>query len=197
MRGRVHTSFVIGRLQNGATLEQARQELSSLAVGEERSRVWVSPLQKEIGYKLRPALLALFLATGCVLLIACANLANLLLSQVATRRPELTIRSALGAGRQRIIRQLLVEALVVLLAGIGAGVASAKVISRTMTALYPDAIPRAGEGGSHAIAYLLALAATLVVGLLFGTMPAWRAASEANEAGLRVGNLWMSRGSRR
>jgi putative ABC transport system permease protein len=113
------------------------------------------------------------------------------------RRRELAIRSALGAGRTRIIRQLLVESLVLLVAGLGAGVVVAQGILRVMTALYPDAIPRAGEAGSQAIAYALALAATLVIGLIFGTLPALRVAGEATEEALRVGTLWMSRGGRR
>lgn len=197
MRGRVHTSFVVARLRGATTFEQAHQELTSLAESEERNRLWVSSLQQELGYKLRPALLALFLATGCILLIACANLANLLLAQAVVRRRELAIRSALGAGRARIIRQLLVEAFVLLLAGVGAGFVAAQGISRVMVALYPGAIPRAEEGGSQAIIYAFALAATVAVGLFFSTLPARRVAGETSEEALRVGNLWMSRGSRR
>ncbi len=197
MKVPLRSSFVVGRLQGATTLAQARQELISIAGPEERRRVWLSPLQEEIGYKLRPALLALLASTGCVLLIACTNLANLLMAQAVMRRRELAVRAALGAGRRRIVRQLILEALTLLLAGSAAGIVLAQAVSQIITALYPNAIPRAGEGGSQWIAYVFALGATLAIGLLFGALPAWRVTGETTEEALRVGHLWMSRGSRR
>ncbi len=193
----VNTSFVVGRLQGATTLSQARDELTSIAGSQEHRRVWLSPLQKEIGHELRPALLALLASTGCVLLIACANLANLLMAQAVMRRRELAVRSALGAGRTRIARQLVMEALMLLLAGGVVGTIMAQAVSQIMTALYPDAIPRAGEGGSQWVVHVLALGATLAIGLVFGALPAWRVTGETTEESLRVSNLGMSRDSRR
>ena len=195
---RVTASFVVARLQGDTTLEAAGRELTLIAGSEERRRIWVSRLHTEIGYKLRPALISLLTATGCVLLIACANLANLLMVQSVMRRRELAVRSALGAQRSRIARQLLIEAVVLLAAGIVAGAAAAQGISKVVTALYPLAIPRASEDGSQWMATIIAIFAILVTGALFGALPAWRATGEMSEEALRAGgNLWMSRGSRR
>jgi putative ABC transport system permease protein len=195
-RGPLRASFVVGRLHRAATVAEAAGELASITADEESRRVWVSPLQAEIGHALRPALLALVAATGCVLLIACANLANLLLAQAVMRRRELAVRVALGAGRARVVRQLVTEAAVLSLAGAVAGIASAQVLSQAIAALYPDVIPRSGEGGSSWIVYAFALAVTLLSALLFGVLPAWRVTGETNEEALRVGSVWMSRRSR-
>jgi putative ABC transport system permease protein len=195
--GQLHTSFVVGRLRGAATFADAAAELASITVDEQRGRVWVSPLQVEIGHALRPALLALAAATGCVLLIACANLANLLLAQAVMRRRELAVRAALGAGRARLVRQLVTEAAVLSLAGAAAGIASAHIVSPILGALYPDVLPRPGEGGSPWIVYAVALGVTLLSALLFGVLPAWRLTGETNDETLRMGSLWMSRRSRR
>jgi putative ABC transport system permease protein len=197
IRQRVATSFVVGRLQPGATLAQAEGELTSLAAPDEGRRVWLSPLQAEVGQRLQPALLALAAATGCVLLIACANLSNLLLAQAVMRRRELAVRAALGAGRGRVMRHLLTEAAVLSLGGAAAGIASAQVLLQIMTALYPDVIPRSGEDANHWIVYLVAIGITLLSAMSFGLLPAWRVTGEANDEALRVGSLWMSRRSRR
>jgi putative ABC transport system permease protein len=193
----LNTSFVIGRLRPGATPAEAAAELTSIAAPEKDRRLWVSPLQDEIGHQLRPALLALVAATGCVLLIACANLANLLLAQVVLRRRELAVRAALGAGRARVIRQLITEAAVLSVAGAAAGILAAQLISRIVTALYPGVIPRSAEAGSSFLVYAFALGLTLLSAMLAGVLPAWRVSGEANDEALRVGNLWMSRRSRR
>jgi len=197
MRVPLRTSFVVGRLQGAITIAQAREELTSIVASEERRRVWLSPLPDEIGHQLRPALLALLASTGCVLLIACANLANLLLAQAVMRRRELAVRSALGAGRARIVRQLVTEAVLLLLAGAAAGIVLAQAVSQTITALYPGAIPRAAEGGLPWIVYVSAIGGTLAIGVLFGALPAWRVAGETSDEALRVGSLWMSRENRR
>jgi putative ABC transport system permease protein len=197
MRLGLRSTFVIGRLQPWATVPQAEQELASIAAPGEGGRVWLSPLEQEVGHKLRPALIALMAATACVLFIACANLANLLMAQAVMRRREFAVRAALGAGRVRLIRQLITEALLVSVAGGAAGLLSAQALSRIIVGLYPDAIPRAGESGSTGVVLAFALATTILSGLLFGALPAWRASGESAEGALRVGNLWMNRGSRR
>lgn len=198
MRVGLRSRFAIGRLQDGATLDAARDELSIIAEGRERRRVWLSPLQQEVGRPIRPALIALFAATACVLLIACANLANLMMSQAMLRRRELSIRAALGAARSRIFRQLLTETTVLLIAGAMAGAMLAQGVLRSVAALYPDGLPRTAEAGSLWPVHAAAVALIVVVGLIFGTLPAWRATRSTAESSLRVGgNLWMSPGNRR
>ncbi len=197
LRRAVSASFVIGRMRPGVTPTEAAAELTSIAAPEKDRRPWVSPLQAEIGHQLRPALLALVAATGCILLIACANLANLLLAQAVLRRRELAVRAALGAGRTRLIRQLITEAAVLSAAGAAAGILAAQLISHIVTALYPGVVPRSGEAGSSVLVYVFALGLTLLSAMLAGVLPAWRVSGEANDEALRVGNLWMSRRSRR
>jgi putative ABC transport system permease protein len=196
-RAGVGASYVVGRLHPAAGLDEAAGELASITAEDESRPVWLSPLQAEIAHGLRPALLALVAATGCVLLIACSNLANLLLAQAVMRRRELAVRAALGARRARVVRQLVTEATVLSLAGAVAGIASAQVVSRLITALYPDVIPRASEGGSPWIVYAFAFAVTLLSAMVCGVLPALRATGETSEEALRVGSLWMSRRSRR
>ena len=197
MRVPMRKSFVVGRLRSGGTISGAAQELTAMAAPEEHGRIWISSVQDDIGYQIRPALLALLAATGCVLLIACANLANLLFAQALMRRREFAVRAALGAGRARVFRQLITEAIVLSMAGGIAGILSGQVLSHLIITLYPGAIPRSGEGGSQTIIYAFAIGITIISGLLFGGLPAWRSTRESGEEALRVGSLWMSRGSRR
>ena len=142
------TGFVIGRLKSGIGVAAARSELAALQQNQppEEQGVNITHLQDEIGFAVRPALLTMFAATGCILLIACTNVANLLLAQAVGRRQELAIRSALGAGRARLVRQLLTEALVLALAGALLGLGAAWALSHGMIALYPGTLPRVGRG---------------------------------------------------
>jgi predicted permease len=194
---RLQRSFAIGRLKAGASISQATQELQALTTKEEKGRVWLAPLDDEVGQALRPALFALIAGTLCVLLIACSNLANLLLAQAMLRRRELAVRAALGAGRARVVRQLITEAMLLSLMGGAGGLLAAQVILRGMISLYPGAIPRMAEGGSAWLVYLFAFGVTVLCGLLFGALPAWRATNGSTEDALRVSGAWMSRGTRR
>lgn len=194
----VRNHFAIGRLKDGVSVAAATQELSTIMSAKDRRRVWLSPLQREVGRSIRPALIALFAATVCVLLIACSNLANLMMSQAMTRRRELSIRAALGATQYRILRQLLTETGVLLTIGTITGIVLAQGVLHSLVKLYPDGIPRSQEASSLWPMHIVAMASTLLVGLIFGTLPAWRATRATSEASLRVsGNLWMSRGNRR
>ena len=194
----MRTVFAIGRLRDGVSAHEAGQDLAAIAKAEEKRRIWLSPLQAELGRQVGPALLALLAATGCVLLIACANLANLLMAQGVMRRRELAVRSALGAGRGRLIRQLLTETGLVLVAGTLAGAVLARAVTHAMIAMHPSGLPRAEEAGPSWKIYAAASGVILLLGLAFGMLPAWRASRDTNESSLRVGGtLWMSRGSRR
>ncbi|MGC4049730.1 MAG: FtsX-like permease family protein [Paludibaculum sp.] len=120
-----------------------------------------------------------------------------MLAQVVLRRRELAVRAALGAGMARVMRQLVTEAMAQSLAGGAAGLLLSQLLYRVIVGLYPDTIPRTADSSPDWVIYLFAFSITVLTGLLFGVLPAWRAASEAKDEALRVGNPWMSRGSRR
>jgi len=150
-----------------------------------------------VSRKLRPALLALSGATLCVLLISCANLSNLLLAQALFLQRELAVRSALGAGRGRIARQLLTEAMLLSAIGGVCGIYASHVFSRVMIGLYPDVIARLTTTDKHPVVYVFGFAVTLSIGLLIGMLPAWRGTRESSDGALRVGHNSLSPGSRR
>jgi predicted permease len=174
---------VIGRLAAGVSIEQARAEMStiqgSLATqypedDKTETGVSVKPeLQDLVGDVQRP----LNILFGCVcllLLIACANVAGLLLTRTAARRSELALRAALGATRPQIVRQLLVESLTISLFGGLAGFSLAAIALRIAPSILPSDLPRLDELSLNPRVFLFSLAASLFTGLLFGVFPAWR-----------------------
>ncbi|HSW51476.1 MAG TPA: ABC transporter permease [Bryobacteraceae bacterium] len=197
--------YVVGRLRDGVGIEAARSELTALVREPGRAPVrgipWdgvnITRLQDEAGRALQPALWVLFAATGCILLIACVNVANLLLSQAIGRRQELAIRAAVGAGRGRLVRQLLTEALVLALAGTLLGVGAGWALSRSMEALYQGTLPRAAEGDTAAAVLLFAVAIAILSTAFFGVLPAMLATRGAGDASLKVSRVWMGRGAGR
>src|SRR5262249_48264227 len=146
----VHFLYTYLRLKNGITFEQARadfqridQKLAELYPADNKTRQTILvPLQERIVGTSRQALLILFGAVGLVLLIACANFANLLLSRTASRQQELTIRTALGAGRGRIIRQLITESALLAILGGAVGAFLASLGIDLLIALKPANLPR-------------------------------------------------------
>jgi putative ABC transport system permease protein len=174
---------VIARLKPGVKLETASAEMKGIAGRLEQQYpatntqwgVIVQPLHETLTGDVRPALLILLSAVAFLLLIACANVANLLLARASSRQREIAIRAALGASRGRVVRQLLTENIVLSLCGGGLGLLFAWWGIQALLALSPGNIPRLGSIGIDRAVLLFTLSVSLVTGLLFGLVPAFTA----------------------
>ena len=172
----------LARLRDGVSLAQAEAEgqtivgrQAPLAPGMDAPTLRLVGFHDEMVREVRPALLALMAAVGFVLLIATANLANLLLARGAGRQRELAVRAAIGAGRGRLIRQLVTESVALSVIGGGLGLAAAFWILGALPSFAPAGIPGLGEAGIDGTVLAFALAASVGAGVLFGTVPALQA----------------------
>lgn len=186
---------VVARLRPGVSVDQARAELTVVAAGLERQYpveneklgATMFRLQDGLSRQSRLLLLGLGGASLCLLLIACANLANLLLARGLTRHRELVVRTALGAGRERLVRQLVTESLVLTLLGGAVGVVIATVAVPLLTRLVPTTLPIAETPGVDLRILLFAALLTGVTGIGFGVFPALRASRATAFDALREG----------
>ncbi len=178
-----HYLLVISRLKKGVSLEQAQNEMSVIASRLEQQYpatnsgwgVNMNSLSDRVIGDMGPSLLMLFGAVSLVLLIACANLANLLLVRGVARQKEIAVRSAIGASRSRIIRQLLTESVLLALVGGTLGLLLAFWGVRALVAINPSGVPRSQEIGIDATVLVFALAISFLTGIIFGLIPALQA----------------------
>jgi putative ABC transport system permease protein len=187
---------VLARLRPGISISQGQSDLGTINARLEQeypetNKSWgvtVVPLQTQFSGKVRPALLILMGAVGFVLLIGCANAANLLLARAVTRQREVAIRLALGASRLRLIRQLLTESVLLALAGGALGIALAYGAMRLVVALSPRTIPRIGETSLDASVLAFTLVVAVLTGMVFGLAPAFQASRPNLTEALKEGS---------
>lgn len=200
-----HFLRVIGRLKPGVTKEQAQAEMTAISARLEQqypdknlhmTSVVESMLEAMVG-DIRPALLILLGAVGCVLLIACANVANLLLARAMTRHKEMAIRSALGASRMRVVRQLLTESVLLSLTGGMLGMILAVWWSDLLVTLGKQNIPRAMQVGLDWRVFGFTLIVSVLTGLVFGLVPAIHSSKTELTESLKEGSRGSGDGARR
>jgi predicted permease len=191
-----HHYMVIARLKPGVTQEQAQAEMNTISGRLEQQypeddKGWgavVSPLQQDLVSDVRPALLVLLGAVAAVLLIACANVANLVMAKTFERRKEIAIRSALGASRYRLLSRILLETSITALIGGALGLIVAHFGNRFMLAYLADQLPKSVDAGLDFRVLFFTLAVSLLTGILAGLIPALRLSrtdvSEALKQGL-------------
>ena len=201
----VHFLRTYGRLAPGATIEQARSEmqvvdrnLAEQYPEENKNRSTVLfPLHERIVGDTRQSLFILFAAVSFVLLIACANFANLLLARAGERQREFVIRGALGAGRWRLIRQLLTESALVSLAGGAVAVVLAIWGTSLLVAFKPENLPRLSEIQVDGRVLGFTMGISILTGLIFGLVPAWAASRSGVGDALKEGGRSATAGSSR
>ena len=193
----------VGRLKPGVTIEQARVDMGTIASHLQEQYPYMAgygvnlvPMHEQVTGKVRPALLVLLVAVCFVLLIACANVANLLLARAAVREREMAIRSALGARRARIIRQLLTESLLLAIAGGVVGLLIAVWGLDLLIAMSPANVPRLDQIHVDAGVLAFTLGVSLLTGFIFGLIPAMQASRPDMNESLKEGGRGSTGGVR-
>src|SRR5262249_28902820 len=179
-RGNHAGYYALGRLRTGVTEDAAAAELKAIEASLSREHpkyvsgvgVWVEPLAARLVEQIRQTLLVLFGGVTLLLVIACVNVANLLVARGAAREHELAVRSALGGSRVRLAMQLLVESALLSAAGGAMGVGLAIALLRLLVAFAPEGTPRIDEVHVDAYALLFAVASATACGMIFGAFPA-------------------------
>ena len=202
-----HFLAVLARLKPGVPVAQAGAEMKMIS--ERLARQYpkesaeesadVVPLLEQIVGGARASLLALLAAVGIVILIACANVAHLLLVRASVREKEIAIRTALGAGRARLVRQMLAESLVLALGGGALGVVFAYLVLRPIQTLSAGSIPRVQDVSIDTTVLIFAVAVSIATGIVFGLAPAWQASrlgiagimKEGGRSSFTSGGRWV------
>ena len=196
---------VIARLRSEQSLARAQAELATINaqykaqfgsyVDATRFELAATGLGESLVAGLRPALLVLLVAVGFVLLIVCANVANLLLARASGREREIAIRKALGATRQRLVRQLLIESLLLSVGGSALGILLCGLLLPAVRSLDPGAFPRIAEARVDAGVLLFSLGLCVITGIIFGLAPSLQTAGKGLQSSLKEGGRGSSEGS--